>query len=161
MITAGLAFVVGWGLEQRKRALDRKALASSILAEVEAVHRLLLHLRMEELYRANQAKMKEKLKAPDSEPWPTTPNDLMNFPVTVYEKCADRIGTLGADTAADVVSFYNFLNGFRINVKIALGDHDFPLKTRSQYIDFIVDMLAIERKKIKALQAKLRSIVAG
>ncbi len=56
LITAGGAFSVGWGLEQRKRALDRRGLAASILAEVEAVNRLLLHLRMEELYRTVQAK---------------------------------------------------------------------------------------------------------
>ncbi len=102
LMTAGGAFSVGWGLEQRKRALDRKALAASILAEVESVYRLLLHSRMEELYRTVQADLKEKLKAPDPEPGPVTPNDILNFPVTVYEKCADRIGTLGADVAADV-----------------------------------------------------------
>ncbi len=105
--------------------------------------------------------MKEKLKALDAEPWPTTPNEILTFPVTIYEKCADRIGTLGADTAADVVYFYNFLNGFRVNAKIALGSHDFPLETRLRHIDFVVDMLSAERKRIEALQAKLRSIVDG
>ena len=95
------------------------------------------------------------------EPGPVTPNDILNFPVTVYEKCADRIGVLGADTAADVVSFYNFLNGFRVNVKMALGDHDFSLEARSLAIASVVNMLATERKRIEALQVDLRKIVAG
>ena len=105
-LTAFATFWSGYILEVRKRDLDRLALAASILAEIEAILRLFTQLRIEENYRVVQAEMKKRLEA--SEQWTVIPGDALTFPVTVYEKCADRIGNLGADIATDIVRFYNF-----------------------------------------------------
>ena len=163
VITAGITALLTFGttigasflLEHRKRDLDRKALAASVLAEVDAVLRLFDELRMEDRYREVKANMERMFEA--SDPWPPMPDDALTFPTTVYEKSADRIGTLGPGVAADVVRFYNFLNGFRVTVRSALGPSDLPPAARLDALGFVLRMLATELPKAKALRAELLS----
>jgi succinate dehydrogenase flavin-adding protein (antitoxin of CptAB toxin-antitoxin module) len=161
LLTAAGTYTANHFFEGHKRRLDRKALAASLLAEVDTVLKLFMHLGIEQIYRDAQNEMKRRLKASDADLWPTLPNNVLSFPVTVYEKCADRIGTLGPDVAGEVVYFYNFLNGLRINVKMATSDSGIPLPVRAEYNGKVADMITNERPRLLGLPAKLLRIVRG
>ena len=92
LLTAAATFGVGRLLEDYKRHREASVLAASLAAEVSATLRLFVQLRMEELYRNLRARMQE---VKDSNGvWPLSPEGSFTFPITVYEKCADRIGML-------------------------------------------------------------------
>jgi hypothetical protein len=67
--------------------------------------------------------------------------------------------TLGPDTAREVVYFYNFLSGFRVTTRIAMGDGGIPLPRRVHYMGHVADMIADERQRLEDVQAKLRRVV--
>jgi hypothetical protein len=79
--------------------------------------------------------------------------DALTFPTTIYEKWAERRGTLDGEQPARIVRFHrfhNFLKGFRIFVRIAIGSGH-----RAQCIsaiDFMLNVVATERPRIGTLQ---------
>ena len=156
VVTAFASLGVGFALEIAKRRLDRKALAATILAEIDTILRLFVQLRMEENFKSTLIEMRQHLEF--SRPWVGVPSNALSFPITIYEKCADRVGTIGKDVGPDIVQFYNFLNGFRVSSRIAFSSGDLPLQGRIKSLEFAIDILSTERPKAKALQRKLQAI---
>jgi hypothetical protein len=152
-LTAFATLGVGYLLEAYKRHRDRCALAETFVAEISSILRLFDELRIEERYRVLQRSLVGQ-EAPNASE--QTPADAVTFPITVYEKCADRVGTLGQSTAADVVRFYNFLSGFRTCVRIAVGPG--TSAGRIQVIDYMLNSVAGERPRVEELLRKLRGI---
>jgi hypothetical protein len=156
LVTAFATLGVGYLLEDYKRRRDARALAQTFIAEISTALQLFDHLRIEERYREMCATMK---RMDPSATWPGGIGaEMLTFPITVYEKCADRVGTLGGETAADVVCFYNFLNGFRSCVRIAVGTGPTPIPGRIGVISFMLDSITAERPRADALVQKLRVI---
>ena len=87
-----------------------------------------------------------------------SPEGSFTFPITVYEKCADRIGMLGNGAASDVVEFYNFLNGFRTSIRAAHGGEGVSIEGRIATIDFVVDVIFSHLPKAEALRTELLRI---
>lgn len=148
--TAFLTFGVGLLHENHKRHLDRQALAASILAEITSLVELFDRLDIVGVYR----RLREALIAGNVSAG--TPD--IEFPVTVYEKSADKVGTLGVEVGAGVVTFYNYLNGFRVCARIALNAN-LPTEGRINVIGLMLDMVESERSRIDSLRQKLGSIV--
>jgi hypothetical protein len=115
-LTSFGAFAVGWLIEDYKRHRDRQALAAALRSEITVTLQLI---------RVAGASFPKTLAE-----MPGLTEDLLSFPTTVYEKCADRVGTLGEPEADGVIQFYNFLNGFRFAARVAFRA-DFPPDGRS------------------------------
>jgi hypothetical protein len=148
------AFAVGYFLEGHKRRRDVRALAEAFIAEITTVLRLLEELHVREIYTELLEKMQKQ-----GATWEAGMSaDSLTFPITVYEKCADRVGTLGAETGAEVVRFYNALNGFRTSVRIALGSASLPMPARIEVVKGILRILAQEAPRAKHLVRKLRGV---
>jgi hypothetical protein len=153
VVTAFATFWVGYLLEENKRRRDVRALAETFIAEISSILQLFDELRIEERYR-NLRNALQKLD--QAATLPSTVGDGLTFPITVYEKCAERVGTLGGESAAGIVRFYNFVNGFRVCVRIAVSPG--PVLGRIEVINFLLDALANERPKVEVLLRKLRLI---
>lgn len=153
-LTAFASLGVGYLIESYKRHRDTTAIAGAILAEVSAILQLFKQLRTEEIYSDLREGMRKMLDV--SAPWIPLPDTT--FPITVYEKCADRIGTLGKGPAMEVVRFYNFLNGVRSAHRIALSSSDIPIQSRIRTLDFILDAFKTEKPRVEALEIELQAI---
>jgi hypothetical protein len=153
LVTSFATFWVGWLLEWYKRHRDRCALAETFIAEIGMSLQLFDHFNIADQYLAIRRSLQQQ-EAPNATGG--APADALTFPVTVYEKCADRIGTLGPEPAAGVVRFYNFLNGFRGGSRIALGPG--AAAARIATIDLLLTSIAAERPRVEDLLRKLRAI---
>lgn len=153
-LTAFASLGVGYLIESYKRHRDTTAIAGAILAEISAILQLLAQLRTEQIYSDLRENMRKMLDA--SEPWVSLPDTT--FPITVYEKCVDRIGTLGKGPAMEVVRFYNFLNGVRSTHRIALSSSDIPIQSRIRAVEFILDVFKTEKPRAEALEVELQAI---
>jgi hypothetical protein len=119
-LTAVGAFVAGWRIEDYKRHRDRQALAAALRSEITVTLQL---IRIAEAsFRQTLAEMQDGRVSGLTE-------DILSFPTTVYEKCVDRVGTLGESEADGVIQFYNFLNGVRFAERLAFRA-DAPLDGR-------------------------------
>lgn len=156
LLTAVATFGVGRLLEDYKRHREASALAASLAAEISAILCLFVQLRIEEIYRNIRAGMQQAKDNGGS--WSVNPESSFIFPVTVYEKCADRVGILGNETASGVVEFYNYLNGFRSGIKIALGGENVNIEGRIATIDFILNVIFKHLPKVEILRTELLHI---
>jgi hypothetical protein len=156
LLTAAGTFWGGYLIEGYKRHRDKQALAASILSEVTAILDIQTQLRIEDRYHELRAAMAKAQG--EGAAWRGMRSDTMAFPVSVYEKSADRVGTLGAETASEVVRFYNFVEGFRTGVRIAIGEGDLPIEGRIATVDFLLSVLASERSRAGELQSRLRAV---
>jgi hypothetical protein len=154
-LTAFGTFWVQYLLEVYKRYRDARALAETFIAEISAVLRLFDDLRTEETYSNVRSNMQQR---DTSSIWEGAAPDTFTFPVTVYEKCADRVGTLGKEVAADVVRFYNFLNGFRMAARSSTSAGPLSIPSRIKMIDFMLYTVKNERVSAENLIKRLRVI---
>lgn len=84
-------------MKNYKRHLDRQALAAALLSEITTILRLFEELKIADIC----GKFRETLKGGSAVSPVAT--DALTFPIRIYEKCADRVGTLGKEEAAGVV----------------------------------------------------------
>jgi hypothetical protein len=162
LVTAFATLGVGYLLEDYKRRRDVRALAETFAAEISAISQIFDQYRIEEQYRELRTTLL-RTTLPGLDPSADFRNgvagdDVITFPVAVYDKCADRVGTLGAEVAADVVRFYNFLNGVRVCVRLATGSRPIAISGRIEMITFMLNTITTERPKVGALLKKLRVI---
>jgi hypothetical protein len=153
LATSFATFWVGYLLDVYKRRRDVGALAETFIAEIGCILQLFDELRIEERCRGLRVVL---LTLDPSTSIPRALEDGLTFPITVYEKCADRVGSLGREVAGDIVRFYNFTNGFRTCVRIAVGSG--PITGRIETIDFMLTTLRTERPNAEALLQRLRAI---
>src|SRR5206468_3840947 len=130
VLTACGAFLIGLLIEDYKRYRDTQALAAALRSEIRVLLQLVEELKIEENYRGMRDIMQSGRELP------VFPTDGLTFPITIYEKCADRVGILGEQEADGVVRFYNFLNGFRTALRLGLS-----APSRKQRIDSLTFLL--------------------
>jgi hypothetical protein len=155
VVTACGTLFVGWLLENYRRHLDRRSLAAALLSEITSIMRIIEDYDFVGQYRQLQDVLQRAAQSGALVPRYAEPT----FRATVYEKCADRIGLLGADEAVAVVRFYGFLNGVRNAVSRATAS-DLPVQDRISVMEFLnTKLFPAELPKAKALQHRLERVV--
>ena len=157
VLTAGGAFGVGYTLERYRRHCDRQVLAATLLAEISAVLELMNELRTVEECSRLLASL--ELLQKTARPYSGITSEGLQFPVTVYEKCADKIGNLGTKAASEVVWFYNLLSGFRSSVRVATAESSLGVTARIATLEFVLVLLKRGLPRANALQGTLTGLV--
>ena len=140
LLTAAGAFTVGLLLENYRRHRDRQVLAATILSEVDAILDLFASLDMVGRYKSLRNTLQER--ASRGLPHAGVEDSSLVFPVTVYEKCADKIGLVGMPIAPEIVWFYNLVYGFRSSARMVVQRSDLPIEGRIDTVDYILSLLA-------------------
>jgi hypothetical protein len=155
-LTAFFTFIVGLAIEDYRRHRDRKAVAGAVRAEIAASMQLIEQWKLEARYSEIRDRLQDAHRR--EQDVPGFPDDTLTFPVTIYEKCADRVGTLGKQEAEDVVWFYSsFLHVIRTAVPIGLNG-ELGVKFRASNLSILVDMLRSGSPKAKGLLVKLQAV---
>lgn len=140
--------------EEERRHLDRKALATALLSEVNL---LMKRLDQEE---QNYRKLLEVLREVVIRKVARTPPFMgsgLESRVSVYAKCADQIGKLGSELADDLVNFHEFIDGVRDDAPRYYVD-DTPPEFRIATLDGILNELWPEGlARGRALRSKLEA----
>jgi hypothetical protein len=136
LIGATAALCAVWARESYARFLDRKSLAAALLAEVELLLKAVVDdketfERLDKWFRA----------APSGE---SADHGLLtileghkgalNYRVSIFEKCAQQIGQLDAETAKSLVRFFYFVDGLRDEARPILFNPNAPLDVRREIL---------------------------
>ena len=158
LLAAGGTFISGLFLDAYKRAKDSRALAAALASEIFAISDLFSKLELIRQYRNLFDTMENLIK--EGRTYEPIGLDPLDFPPTVYEKNLDKIGGLGVDLAAEVVWFYNLLNGFRSTAKIVVGEGPQTLAARGAAAAFVANLLNEGLPKAVGLHQRLRAAAA-
>jgi hypothetical protein len=142
---------------RRDRNYERQVLAASLLSEITTLTSLMHELGFRDMFGNVLDDMLTRARA--GEPWRAS-TDPITFPVTIYEKCADRLGVLDVETASGVVRYYNYLNGARTGLHWAIGAGGQRIQARTTIIQALIKILDCEVPKIPILMSRLEAIAA-
>ena len=130
-------FIVSRLIENYRRYLDRKSLAAALLAEVE----LLLKAVAEERGIYDRMEKWDDTSVPADRELPMmseTYKGALNYRVSIFEKCAQQIGQLDAETAKGLVRFFYFVDGLRDDVRPILYNPNTPPSVRRRILRWML-----------------------
>lgn len=135
LIAATAALCAVWGRERYARFLDRKSLAAALLAEVELVLKAVAddkrtYDRLDKWFL--HPDNRELLKILEAQ------KGALNYRVSIFEKCAQQIGQLDAETAKGLVRFFYFVDGIRDEARPILFNPDTSPEARQQTLHWML-----------------------